>query len=387
MAMHAIPYSKLLFLIVVVLACSAFVATCSEEEGITGPSEFQGYVCYRCSGRMVIDGKLDEASWQMASYSDDFIDIEGNHKPVPRYVTRMKMLWDDQYLFIGAWLEEPHIWATLTERDATIFWDNDFEVFIDPDGDTHNYYEFEINALNTVWDLLLEKPYRDGGPYRTDWNIDGLKTGVFHQGTINDPSDVDEYWTVEIAMPWKSLIERAPDLRLPNAGDQWRINFSRVQWQLDVVNGKYVKRISPESGKHLKEDNWVWSPQNVINMHQPETWGFVQFSGLPTGSGSENFILKSEEYVKWFLRNLYYQQREYKRQNNRYALTLEDLDAGKFQWKQCLEDPRGSPATGNHMKSPGERQGLEDRRARQSMEGEIAIVQYFPTGMLNRHGQ
>ena len=51
---------------------------------------------------------------------------------------------------------------TLTEHDSVIFQDNDFEVFIDPDGDNHNYYEIEINALNTEWDLRLPKPYRDG---------------------------------------------------------------------------------------------------------------------------------------------------------------------------------------------------------------------------------
>ena len=39
--------------------------------------------------------------------------------------------------------------ARLTKHDAVIFHDNDFEVFIDPDGDNHEYYELELNALNT----------------------------------------------------------------------------------------------------------------------------------------------------------------------------------------------------------------------------------------------
>ena len=72
------------------------------------------------------------------------------------------MLWDDTYLYVGALLEEPHVWATLTQHDSVIFHDNDFEVFIDPDGDNHEYCEIEINALNTEWDLFLNKPYRDG---------------------------------------------------------------------------------------------------------------------------------------------------------------------------------------------------------------------------------
>ena len=65
------------------------------------------------------------------------------------------MLWDDDYLYIAAELEEPHVWATLTQHDAVIFHDNDFEVFLNPEGDSHLYAELELNALNTTWDLLL----------------------------------------------------------------------------------------------------------------------------------------------------------------------------------------------------------------------------------------
>ena len=116
------------------------------------------YVAYRTAGALQIDGKLDEPSWQRAAWTAAFVDIEGQRKPLPAFKTRVKMLWDDEYLYLAADLEEPHVWATYTERDATIYHENDFEVFIDPDGDTHQYYEFEINALGTEWDLLLVKP-------------------------------------------------------------------------------------------------------------------------------------------------------------------------------------------------------------------------------------
>ena len=99
------------------------------------------------------------------------------------------MLWDDTYLYVAALLEEPHVWGTLTKHDSVIFHDNDFEIFIDPDGDNHEYYEIEINALNTEWDLFLKKPYRDGGPAINEWEIPGLKTAVHVDGTLNNPSD------------------------------------------------------------------------------------------------------------------------------------------------------------------------------------------------------
>src|SRR5438132_558705 len=138
----------------------------------------KGYVCYRASGPIQVDGRLDEASWQAVPWTDAFVDIEGDAKPRPRFRTRAKMLWDDQYFYVGAELEEPHVWGTLTQHDAVIFHDNDFEVFIDPNGDNHEYYEFEINALNTGWDLLLPRPYKDGGRAVNSWELPGLKTAV-----------------------------------------------------------------------------------------------------------------------------------------------------------------------------------------------------------------
>ncbi len=152
---------------------------------------------------IVIDGKLDDPSWNDAPWTDDFVDILGEAAPRPRFRTRAKMLWDDTYFYVAAELVEPHVWGTLTKHDSVIFHDNDFEVFIDPDGDNHEYYEIEINALNTEWDLLLEKPYRDGGPAVNAWEIPGLKTATHVNGKLNNPEGVDESWTVELAIPWK----------------------------------------------------------------------------------------------------------------------------------------------------------------------------------------
>jgi hypothetical protein len=175
-------------------------------------------------------------------------------------------------------MEEPHVWGTLTERNAIVYNDNDFEIFIDPDGDRLNYYEFEINALGTVMELTLPKPYVDGGSY-TFRTMPGLKTAVHVDGTLNDPGDADRGWGVEVAIPFaglKSLGVAGVSGSLrdgPGVGDVWRLNFSRVEWTHQVVDGKYVK--VPKEKK--PEDNWVWSPQGVVDMHRPERWGRVEF--------------------------------------------------------------------------------------------------------------
>lgn len=283
------------------------------------------YMCHRTADPILIDGRLVEKSWKKVYWSEDFLDISGKNHPRPRYKTRVKMLWDDEYFYIGAELEEPHVWATLTARDSIIYQDNDFEVFIDPDGDTHNYYELEINALNTVWDLFLVKPYRDDGPAIHSWDIQGLKTAVRVDGTINNPADKDRGWSVEIAIPWEVLKEAAPFKKKPESGDRWRINFSRVEYRTVVEDGAYVKMKDKTSGRVLPEDNWTWAPQGLINIHYPEMWGYVQFTSTEAGKAREYCEEDPEAEVRWALRLIYYRQRDFFMQNGRFALSLEEL--------------------------------------------------------------
>jgi hypothetical protein len=233
----------------------------------------KSYVCHKISHPIQIDGQGSDPAWAQAPWTDYFVDIQGNKKPLPRFATRAKMLWDEQYLYVYAQLQEPHVWATLTKKNSIIFRDNDFEVFIDPESSGENYYEFEMNALNTIWELTLVKRYTKGGPAILGTNLPGLISAVHIDGTLNDPRDIDRGWSVEIALPFKGLAahrRNGPCPPLP--GDQWRINFSRVEWTHEIVDGQYHKIKKPE-------DNWVWSPQGVVDMHQPEEWGKLVFAG------------------------------------------------------------------------------------------------------------
>jgi hypothetical protein len=229
------------------------------------------YECRFSETAPKIDGDLSEAAWEKIAWTSDFTDIRGKEQPAPRFRTRAKMLWTADGLHVAAEIEEPHVWGTLTEKNAIIFHDNDFEIFLDPDGDTLNYYEFEINALNTGWDLLLDKPYRHGGKARNSWEIPGLRTAVHVRGTLNDARDRDQDWSVELAFPWKVLAEYSKQAAPPKPGDEWRVNFSRVEWQHEIVGGVYRKVPG------TKEDNWTWTVQGLVNMHVPEMWGRVRF--------------------------------------------------------------------------------------------------------------
>lgn len=247
------------------------------------------YRCHRTANPPAFDGVLDGGAWASAPWTVDFRDIEGDHRPRPHSRTRAKMLWDDRHLYIACEMEESDLWATYDQRDMIVFHENDFEVFIDPDGDQNEYYEIEINVLGTIFDLFLHRPYRLGGPAEHGWNTDGLRWAIHVDGTINQPDDRDGGWVVELAVPLADL--RPPETQedgspwvhppitehlrpvVPSIGDTWRINFSRVQWDLHVVDGAYRK----VEGR--PEYNWTWTPQWEINMHVPSRWGFLRFVG------------------------------------------------------------------------------------------------------------
>ena len=268
-----------------VLLVGLALAACGMEASRTPRPRH--YRAERVSAPLVLDGRIDDAAWQQAPWSEPFLDIRGGSHPTPRLATRMKMLWDDGHLYVAAELEEPHLQASFEVRDSFIYQeDNDFEVFLDPDGDARDYFELEVNALATEWDLLLDKPYGIGGEADHEFDLPGVVTRVHLDGTLNDPSDTDRGWSVEIAIPFAALGERAGVPLPPRPGDGWRINFSRVQWRFEAKDGGYVKAVRPDgSGPHA-EDNWVWSPQGEINMHLPGRWGTVEFGGAGASAAS-----------------------------------------------------------------------------------------------------
>lgn len=243
------------------------------------------YACRRTPA-LPLDGRL-RGGWEKLPWTEDFCDITGDETTKPRFRTRAKMGWDEDFFYVGAEMEEPHVWGTITETNAVMFHDNDFEVFLDPDGDGENYYELEINALGTVWELSLPKPYAEGGVPIQGCNLPGLKKAVHVDGTLNDPSDLDRGWSLALAFPWRDLAPyRNGRATPPQRGEIWRANFSRVQWRHEVIDGRYVRipphgtpmpaSLNPEEQPH-PEDNWVWSPQGAVNMHLPRRWGEIAF--------------------------------------------------------------------------------------------------------------
>ena len=259
------------------------------------------YTAYRADTPPTIDGRLDEPCWLAAPRSPRFSDLIRGRPGI--HDTRAAVLWDDQFLYVGYWVEEPFVTAAFTERDAPIWHENDVELFIaGPDA----YYEFQINALGTIYEVFFiwEEAYQRAGYARLpefdrhakgvrlfngvgfpqhprgprigfwNWDMPGLRWAVQVDGTLNDPTDRDRGWTVELAIPWASLkplagpTNHAP----PRAGDVWRMDFSRFN----------TYREAPPADD---PGGWAWSPHGVWDSHIPELFTQVHFSEQSVPSG------------------------------------------------------------------------------------------------------
>lgn len=284
----------------------------------------KSYIITPANSSPTIDGVANEESWNSADWTDFFIDIEGDPKPAPYFNTRVKMLWDEQFIYFYAEMEEEHVWGDITERDAVIFYNNDFEIFIKPNQFQPYYAEFEVNALGTLWELFLARPYRRNGPVLDHWDLNGTQVGIDIKGTLNNPNDIDERWSVEMAIPIKPLndIDRGSEL---GAGNIWRINFSRVQWQHQITDGKYEKK-TDSTGNHLSENNWVWTQQSAIDMHRPEHWGYVYFADEQNRAIEEDPFLN--EYQLLF--HLYRKQLKWKGKHDYFSDNIRDLGGSDF---------------------------------------------------------
>ena len=304
-------YLFLLTLLTLLAACQDKKQVSLFEKHAAFLTPPEGYVAYRTSQPLTIDGHLDEADWLKAPWTNPFCDISGEGHPTPRFKTQAKMLWDDDNLYVAARLEEPDVWGILHERDTIVYHDPDFEVFIDPDGDGHNYFEMETNVLGTVFDLFLEQPYRT--PHRGfvtfAYNMPGLQVATHVDGTLNNPADTDEGWTVEIVIPRKAIAAEWDNCLV--AGNYLRVGFSRVEWQTFVDGQGTTQRMRDDQNRLLPEDNWTWGATGQVAMHMPERWGYVLLSDKTAGTATEEFSYPESYPVEHLLWALFYEQEQH----------------------------------------------------------------------------
>ena len=299
--MHATCPILAVFLFVLLPYGCAPVQQRAQDMDVWEPSSIPVYVCHEVPCEKIeIDGKLDETCWRHKP-KILFAGLKNGEKP--RHDGHARIIWDSNYLYVGYKLIQPDIWATVKdvgegkESQREIMRQDLFvKFFIDPDGDSLDYLEWHINPANALADLILHYPYHDyarqesGLPLKVkepvanwNWYLQGVKTGVYIDGTINNSKDRDRAWFVEMAIPWTSLDKHAKSPCPPRNVKTWRAHLGRIH----------------RSGPGKPITYWTWPVLGMMQCHVPARWGVLYFkeqtrSIRPRASGQRERSANSE---------------------------------------------------------------------------------------------
>lgn len=217
------------------------------------------YVCTKIDRPLKLTGKLDDPLWQQAPPAQLYDAVTGQPG---RFATRVRVLYDEMYLYVGFECEDEYVWGTVTERDGPIWNEECVEVFLNPARVQHQYYEINVSPNNVIFDTCIlnrRTPERPNATFigLTQYQVDGLQTAVHVAGERNTPGGATG-WAVEYAIPHKALIG-APNVP-PQPGDVWRVNFYRID--------------SPEAGRR---EHYAWSMTGREAFHLPWRFGDLRF--------------------------------------------------------------------------------------------------------------
>ncbi|HEX2747593.1 MAG TPA: PQQ-dependent sugar dehydrogenase, partial [Verrucomicrobiales bacterium] len=220
------------------------------------------FECRWTEEAIVIDGKGEEAAWKTAAVIDGFgqpWSKEPGQKPER---TTVRLLWDREWLYFLAEMEDRDVWADRTEHDGDL-WTNDvFELFLKPSAKHAGYYEFEINAAGAVFDAFLPNAaaFLEAGARKTgDFHMEAKATV---EGTLNQRQDTDRGWRMEGRLPWTDLLATGGR---PAPGEVWGVNLARFDFDRE--------RKEPQASSA--------APLSEMGFHRTEEYASLKFTGPP----------------------------------------------------------------------------------------------------------
>lgn len=221
------------------------------------PTTLPTYVVHRTKHPPKIDGRLNDPAWKKA----EAVTLVGSFDGRPTVEkTTARLLWDDSALYVAFDCVDPDVWGTMMKRDQPIYTQETVEIFLDANADQKTYDELEVSPNDTIFDAYF--PAR-----RTDMDLgwtSGMTAAVRVNGTLNNPKDEDQGWTVEMRIPYAHLAE-VPHVP-PKKGDRWRFNLYRLEF------------LNRTTSKHPHASGQAFSPLFQGDFHNLPRFGWLQFA-------------------------------------------------------------------------------------------------------------
>jgi len=211
----------------------------------------------KLQGNLEIDGDLREPVWAKAAVLNPFFKNDGSGRE--RENTEVRLWYDDKALYMSWKCQDADVQATFTERDSK-FWEEEVAEFFVTAKDLKQYFELQWNPLGGVFDAIIDNDLDERGvskKFNGEWGYTakGMKSAVKLKGTASNSNDKDEYWHVEVMVPFADLSQPTPEPK-----EVWRANFYRFN---------RAKGQSPEL--------LSWSPTMYPSFHEPSRFGYLEF--------------------------------------------------------------------------------------------------------------
>ena len=211
----------------------------------------------KLQGPITVDGDLTEHVWAKAVVLKPFFQNDGSGPE--RENTQIRLWYDDAALYLGWTCADTDVQATLTARDSK-FWEEEVAEFFVTPKNLNRYFELQWNPLGGVFDAIIDNELDGSGVSKNftgDWSFTakGMTSAVKLKGTAANSSDRDEFWQVEVRIPFADL-----GLPAPKNKEVWRANFYRFN-----------------RGKDQPVELLSWSPTMLPGFHQPSRFGFLEF--------------------------------------------------------------------------------------------------------------
>ena len=170
-------------------------------------------VCPKITIPPKIDGRLNDGCWKEMAILKDFVFHKDGEPASEQTIGHLG--YDDKNLYIAFKcldLQVENIVAYEKEHDGRVWEDDAIEIFLDTNHDKNSYYHLITNSIGTQFNQLRNTAKRITTPKDEKWNANWeIKTSV-----------EENYWAVEIAIPFKEL-----GIKSPKSGEVWGVNFAR----------------------------------------------------------------------------------------------------------------------------------------------------------------
>ena len=219
------------------------------------------YTVHKIDREIEIGSSFNDSIWDKAEPTA-WYKAGTLEQPVSK--TEAGLLWSDNYIYVTYKAYDKDIFSYFTQRDSHTYFEDVLEFFFKTDPNNLPYYNFEINALNTVYDSYQPKQNFAGGDHRwSKWDCKGLKSAVLIDGEINNPQVIDNYWMLQMAIPFCD-IEIAGKSK-PDINDMWAFMLSRYDYSVHL----------PDDGVELSSTS-VFDGSD-FSFHMSQYWNYLRF--------------------------------------------------------------------------------------------------------------